>query len=135
MENSSLTKNVFSVLISLSLAICLIFSSLSIYLINDSGSNDTSPEVSKSFILSNTLLYSKTIKNDILAELTDVEDNNSKTKKKANTFLVSFIRTLWEQACFEENNIVSTKDVTSSTIVINEPYYIEYCSLKIPLIS
>lgn len=134
MEKSSyITQKLIPTCISLSLAICLIFSSLSIYTSDIFFSDDSNEStISVIQIGQGYVHHTTTPKNEFLAEVADTEEDDDFTSKKKSTLLNTILRTLWSYSFIEADNFSAIEYADTPIIKIAEPCYIEYCSLKIP---
>lgn len=133
-KQSNIVKKIVPTFISLSLAICLILSSLSAYsteLFFNDTTNQTS--FSQTQLEQECIYYTPIPKHEFIAEIIDAEEEEEDVYPKKNIVHADFIlRTLWSYSYAETENDSKIKCTEHPILLIHEPHYIEYCSLKIP---
>ena len=127
-------SNTLPTCISLCLAVCLIFSSLSAYTFEIFFNDNTNQTIfSKTQLEEGYVHHTIISKNEFLAELIDIEEEDENShKKNSNITFAKVLRTLWSYSFVEADNLYAIEHVVVPVIKIAEPCYIEYCSLKIP---
>ncbi|MCB9359902.1 MAG: hypothetical protein H6587_03095 [Flavobacteriales bacterium] len=132
-KRQKLANRIASTFLSLGMVVCLMFSSLSVYtteVIFSDNSNEI--EFSSAQLEQGYIHHTKVDINDFLAEVVDVEEEDNFILKKETTSYNTIIRILWTYSLVEEDNLSAVEYAEVPVTKISEPYYIEFCSLKIP---
>lgn len=129
-KSDNITQKIATSAISISLVVCLIFSSLTVYF-SSVFFNDNFDETSIS--AQEHVYHTNSTKSDFLAEIIDLEEEEDEIlhKKKVESFN-TVLRTLWSYSFIEAENQSVIDYAEVPVVKISEPCYIEYCSLKIP---
>lgn len=119
--------------ISLSLALCLIFSLFA----TSATISFSDIEINKTSFSANEIehgvIHNTPISRyEFLAELIDSEEDDNAYYKKYNALIGIVLRTLWSYSCLEAESVSKNDSAEHPTLFFEQPYYIEYCSLKIP---
>lgn len=129
-NKNSILKEVSPICISLLLAVCLMFSSFSIYLIE----NSTETESTITNLEQGYVHHVDFVKNTLFIEFKNTEDDDTNHKKNYCLLFARILKTYWLHYTIEKENIESVQYAEHPTEKIKEHRYIEYCSLKIPSI-
>jgi len=131
---TKISKKIISTSLSLSLALCLIFSSLLTYTVDYFVKSDNSESIVFATQLNQGFIHQTPIsKNKILAESIDIEEEDDIELKKSLSFLLSrHLRILWNYSHTEENTSTYVAILDTFISPSKEETYIEFCSLKIP---
>ncbi len=128
-----ITKKFLPVCISLVLAFCLIFSSFSLYLVENLLNEEVAQtETTITNLEQGYVQHADFIKNTLIAEILDSEDENNNDKKQTSLFFVKVLNNLLLHYSIEKENIEAVQYAEHPIEKINGHKYIEYCSLKIP---
>lgn len=129
----NIAKKIAPALISLCLALCLIFSSFSAYTAEIFFSdNSTETTFSVTQLEQGYVHHTTTSKSEFLAEISDNEEDDDFSYKNKTNLLSTILRTLWSYSYVEADNLSAVQHAETPVVKIAEHYYIEYCSLKIP---
>ena len=129
-NKNSIPKKIFPVCVSLLLAMCLIYSSFSVYLVE----NSTQIESTITNLEQGYIHHADFVKNTLYSEVVDTEDDDTNHKKNYTLLFAKILKTYWLHYTSEIKNVESVQYAEHPTEKILEHKYIEYCSLKIPSI-
>ncbi len=132
-KSKSIIRKIAPISMSLCLALCLVFSSLSAYTTETFFNNDITTSTFSKVQLEQDFVHHTVIsKIDFLAEITDTEEDDDFVYKKNPSLFNIIIKTLWTYSLVETDNLSAIEYAEIPVTKISEPCYIEYCSLKIP---
>ncbi len=131
--NNHKSNRFFETSVSFVLILCLIFSSLSVYL-SDGFLNEANQEDEVLLSYFSNYHLTKTSETHILAELMDKEEEEDSIKhKKIKTLLFAkILRVIWSYLPLEIETTKYSEHSENPILIVKEPHYIEFCSLKIP---